>query len=600
MRWIKIIIASLCLLAPYQYAMAQSLDTLSFETIEPSRIKLGESATVRVTSFGRLKDIALPTIPGLLFEAIGRSEGFDFVNGATLPATFILIRDTPQYAGVFSIPALTPTARSIGLEVVKGDEPNPYTWRSQQPAAAPAPAPAASASLPKGVQLQAGGAAFVHLAIPARTIYVGESVPVEIDVGLRPGIVTSVNGLPSLKGSDFTFNNLSKQPERREEAIEGSTFVVLTWHSALTAVKPGDFSLSAEMPLTVKMNTLSTADRAVASRLAWPLLQSMYSGIAPKDLTIGSSPSELKVVPLPTEGQPENFSGAVGDFQVSSDISPASVAVGEPLTLRLHISGAGNFDRVDATMFDHLDRWKTYPAKSAFTPSDAVGNEGEKVFEQPLIAAQSGEQSIPGLEFSYFNPNTRRYERAQSPPIKVTIAASLASDSLNALTGARKLKRAAATGTTQGLRPDHPPRQDSVSALRPLYFRLQFLALPTTLALILAGSWFAVRPNAARATSKAAERALAQLDAAARADDSSSFFEAARKTLLQTFAARWQMPADQITHAELKARLGTAAEDLEQLFALADEASYSDYQPGGTDFPRWLRLIRGQLAGERE
>lgn len=596
MRWVKVIIASVCLLAPAEYAMAQALDALAYETMEPSRIKLGESATLRVTSFGHLKDVALPTIPGLVFEEMGQSQGFDFVNGTAIPATFILIRVTPQFAGVFSIPGLTPTSRSIGLEVVKGDEPNPYTWRSQQPPPAPVP----TTSLPKGVQLQAGGAAFVHLAIQARPIYVGESVPVEIDVGLRPGIVTSVNGLPTLKGSDFTFNNLSKQPERREEAIEGGTFVVLTWHSALAAVKPGDFLLSAEMPLTVKMSTLSAADRAAASKLAWPLLQSMYNGIAPRDMTIESSPSELKVLPLPTEGRPEHFSGAVGDFQVLSDISPASVAAGEPLTLRLHIRGAGNFDRVDSTMFDHLDHWRTYPAKSSFIPSDAVGNEGEKVFEQPLIAAQPGEQSIPGLEFNYFNPNTRRYERAQTPPINVTIAASLASGSLNALTRAQNLNGAPATGSTQGLRPDHPPPQNSVTELRPLYFRAQFLAIPTTLALILAGSWFAVRPRAARTTSKAAERVLAQLDAAARAGDSSSFFEAARRALLQTFAARWQMPADQITFAELKARLGPAGEELERLFALADEARYSDYQPGGTDFQRWLKLIRGQLAGERE
>jgi len=326
----------------------------------------------------------------------------------------------------------------------------------------------------------------------------------------------------------------------------------------------------------------------------------MYSGIAPKEITIGSSPSELKVLPLPTEGQPKDFGGAVGEFQVSSDISPASVAVGDPLTLRLHISGTGNFDRVDSTMFDHLDHWKTYPAKSSFTPSDAVGYQGEKVFEQPLIAAQPGEQSIPGLAFSYFNPNTRRYERAQTPPIKVTIAASLASGSLAALTSAQGMNGILTMGSTRGLRPDHPPPQKSVSELRPLYFQAPFLAIPTTLALILAGSWFAVRPNAARATAKAAERVLAQLDAAARAGDSSSFFQTAKKTLLQTFAARWQMAADQITFADLKARLGTAGEDVERLFALAEEARYSDYAPGATDFQRWLRLIRGQLAGETQ
>jgi BatD DUF11 like domain len=588
MHWIKVIIANLFLLGPAAYAMAQTLDDLAYETVEPSRIKLGESAILRVISFGRIKDVTLPTIPGLVFEPMGRSQGFDFINGSTLPATFYSIRITPQFAGVFTIPGLTPSSRSVGLEVVKGDEPNPYTWHSQQPAPAPLP----TASLPKGVQLQAGGAAFVHLAIPGRPIYVGESVPVQIDVGLRAGLVTSVNGLPTLKGSDFTFNNLSKQPERREETIDGGAFVLLTWRSALAAVKPGEFELSAEAPLTVIMSALSAVDRAVASRLAFPLLQSMYSGIAPRDMTIESSPTRLTVLPLPTEGQPENFSGAVGDFQVSSDVSPAGVAAGEPLTLRLHIIGAGNFDRVDSTMFRHLDHWKTYPAKSSFIPTDTVGNEGEKVFEQSLIAAQPGDQSIPGLEFTYFNPNTRRYERAETPAIKVTVAASLASGlSLNGASG---------TGAAQGLRPDHPALQNSVSELRPLYFRPAFLIIPTSLALLLAGSWFAARPRASHATSKAAEQVLAQLDAAARAGDSSSFFEAAKKALLQTFAARWQIAADQITVADLKARLGTTGEDVERLFAIADEARYSDNQSGGTDFQRWLSLIRGQLAGGRE
>jgi hypothetical protein len=212
MRWIRIIIVSLSLLTPGEFVLAQGLDALAYETVEPSRIKLGESAIIRVISFGRIKDVTIPTIPGLVFEAMGRSEGFDFVNGSTIPATFYLIRVTPQFAGVFSIPGLTPNARSIGLEVVKGDEPNPYTWHSQQPATPPI----VTASLPKGVQLQAGGAAFVHLAIPARPVYVGESVPVEVEVGLRAGIVTSVNGLPTLKGSDFTFNNLSaRRVDRR-------------------------------------------------------------------------------------------------------------------------------------------------------------------------------------------------------------------------------------------------------------------------------------------------------------------------------------------------------------------------------------------------
>ena len=599
------IVAILGLLAPIAIANALAMAdgmadaALAYETMEPPRIRLGDSAMIRVTSLdGYLKNVPLPTVPGLTFELLGRSQGLEFVNGKSIPSTYILIRVTPQFTGLFSIPGLTPTSRSLGLEVVSGDEPNPYALHSHNQF--PQPLKVSPAPIPKGIQLKAGGAAFVQLVIPTRAVYVGESVPVDIEVGIRPGIVTSMNGLPTLNGSDFTLNNLSKQPKRSDQVIEGSPFAVMTWHSVLAAVKPGDFSLSVETPLSVKINTHSAEDIAIAARMGWPFLQSMYNGIVPKDITIASPSSALKVLPLPTQGQPKDFSGAVGDFQVSSDISPARVAAGDPLTLRLHISGVGNFDRVDSTMFDRLDHWKTYPAKSSFTPSDAVGYKGEKVFEQPLIAALPGEQTIPGLEFSYFNPNTQHYERAHTQPVKVMIAASLADSSLSALAGAQSLNGAPTNQSALGLRPDHPRPQSSVSEMRPLYFQALFLAVPATLALILAGSWFAVRPNPARATSKSAERALAQLDAAAQSGDSSSFFEVARTALLQTFAARWQMSPDQITVAELKARLGPAGEDIERLCALADEAKYSDYEPGSTDFPRWLRLIRGQLTGERE
>ena len=601
-HWSKVVIAILGLLAPIApagaVAMADAIaDTaLAYETIEPSRIRLGDSAVIRVTSLdGYLKSVPLPTVPGLTFELLGRTQGLEFVNGKSLPATYIVIRVTPQFLGVFTIPGLTPKSRTLGLEVVTGNEPNPYAFHSQTQF--PQPLPVKPAPIPKGVQLKAGGAAFVQLVIPTRAIYVGESVPVDIELGVRPGIVTSLNGVPTLSGGDFTLGNLSKHPERREKVIEGNPFEVMTWHSVLAAVKPGDFSLSVETPLSVKINTRAEEDAAFAAKLGWPFSQILYNGVAPKDITIASPAAELKVVPLPTEGQPKDFSGAVGEFQVSSDIAPARVAAGDPQTLRLHVSGAGNFDRVDSTMFDHLDHWKTYPAKSSFTPSDAAGYKGEKVFEQPLIATLPGEQSIPGLEFSYFNPNTRQYERAHTEPIKVTVATSLANSSPGALGAAQGPNGALASQFGRGLRADHPQPQSSVSELRPLYFQAPFLAVPATLALILAGSWLAVRPHPARGTSKAAERALAQLDAAARSGDFSSFFEVARNALVQTFATRWQMSPDQITYTELKARLGTAGEDIERLFALADEAKYSDYAPGGTDFQRWLTLIRGQLMG---
>jgi hypothetical protein len=580
-------------------AMADGLadPALAYETIEPSRIRLGDSAVIRVTSLdGYLKSVPLPKLPGLTFELMGRSQGFEFFAGKSTPATYILIRVTPQFLGVFSIPGLTPNSKTIGLEVVSGNEPNPYAYHSPS---IPKPLPVAKAPIPKGVELKAGGAAFVQLLVPKRPVYVGESVPVDIEVGIRPGIVTSLNGPPTLTSSDFTLNNLSRTPVRREQNIEGTPFEVLTWHTVLAAVKPGEFTVAVEAPLSIR-NAKSAEDEAFASKLGWPFSQIIYNGVAPKDETVPSPTSELKVLPLPAQGQPKDFSGAVGDFRVSSDISPAGAAVGEPQTLRLHVTGAGNFDRVDSTMLDHLDHWKTYPVKSAFTPKDAIGYAGEKVFEQPLIAATSGQQSIPELAFSYFNPNTQQYEQAHTQPIEVTVAASLADKSSSAPTAAYNSSGGPVGPLSQGLRPDHPRPQNEVSELRPLYFQAPFLAVPTTLALILAGSWLVVRSNPVRVTSKAAERTLARLNSAARSGDIASFLEVARQALQQTLATRWRVSPDQVTGPELRARLGSAGEEFEQLFSLADEAKYSAYKPDAADFQRWLALIHSQLTVESE
>lgn len=102
LQWSKVIVASVALLAPFAEAYAVADPSLAYETVEPSRITLGESATIRVTSLdGYLQNIRLPTVAGLKFELLGRSQGLEFVNGQSTPAWYILIRVTPQFVGVF-------------------------------------------------------------------------------------------------------------------------------------------------------------------------------------------------------------------------------------------------------------------------------------------------------------------------------------------------------------------------------------------------------------------------------------------------------------------------------------------------------------------
>ena len=197
MHWSKLVVLFLGLLAPIARVCAAADLSLAYETIEPPSIRIGESAIIRVTSLdGYLDDVPLPNVTGLKFEVVARQQGFEFVSGKPIQSSYVLIRVTPEFTGVFTIPGLTPKSRTLGLEVVAAETNNPLAWRSYKSSTPPPPPPKATASLPKGVELKAGGAAFVRLVIPTRDIYVGESVPVDIEVGLRPGIVTSLNGCP--------------------------------------------------------------------------------------------------------------------------------------------------------------------------------------------------------------------------------------------------------------------------------------------------------------------------------------------------------------------------------------------------------------------
>jgi BatD DUF11 like domain len=571
-------------------------DPLIYTTIQPAQITLGESARFTITNLGDgATPVTMPVVSGLKFEIVGRSRQIEIINGTTLPSTSIIVRVTAQMAGIFTIPGVTPKSQPLVLQV------NSPPGAAGAPVArgqrAPTPPPILSgASVPKGIHLTEDGSAYVRLNVPKRDVYVGESIPVDIEVGMRSGFVSSLNGVPKLTGDDFTLSNL-RQPERTEKLIDGQPFVLLTWHSVLAVVKPGNFTLSAEAPLTVKIRTQSRKESALDDQFGDPFWQNFFGTSVPKDVNVQSPPQQLLVQELPAAGRPADFHGAIGSFAIESDVSPTKAEVGDPLTLRMRITGSGNFDRVDSTMLDHVEQWKTYPSKSTFNTNDPTGHKGEKVFEQPIVASKPGAQTLPALSFSYFDPATKHYETVHGTPLNVVISASLADSSTAPQSAASE--SSAVSQSAAGLKPDHPATE-AYSTLIPLYLQPRFLAIPSLLALAFAGGWVAGlrRKNPAlkvsarsRAASRTARLALAQIEAAARDGNPARFFNAARLALQQTLATRWGVPLEYVTAAEVRSRLSDDP-DIQQVFALADESKYSGHDIKSTDFSRWMNAVR--------
>jgi len=340
-----------------------------------------------------------------------------------------------------------------------------------------------------------------------------------------------------------------------------------------------------------------------------PFLQNIFGAAVRKNITVTSPETTFTVLPLPTQDKPPDFAGAVGNFKISTDISSTTNTAGDPLTLRMHVNGAGNFDRVESSMLSAGGQWKTYDPKATFKSSDPIGYHGEKTFEQPLIASQPGARTIPPLSFSFFNPESRRYETAHSSPLSVNVSPAPDSAS-NEPPPAAAAAGAPRDQARSGLRPDHADTGARVDTLMPLYFQPRFAALSSVLALLFGGGWVALRRREReandvqgkleRARSQMTHTLLERMAAASAGGDIATFFISARSAIQLALAARWQAHPEQISLTDVDARLDDNADqnEIQEIFALADEANYSGDDLKAADFERWTQVVRRQLPPE--
>ena len=570
--------------------------------LDQNEIHQDETAQLTVTSSGSSTDeISPPAVPGLNFTATNQSSQVEIINGAVTATSSVTYEITAQQPGTYVIPSQAPSGKNLTLQVLAGNAPGSGTAAANSPGLnSTLPAPAASNLTTTAPDMVADGAAFIRMDLPQRPLFVGETVPVKIQIGLRAGVQPTLNGLPTLTADAFTLNKLTDKPEQKEEDINGQPYVVLTWESALAAVKPGDFPLAITAPVTIEERA-AAQDSDDDSIFGSSIFQNLLGAVTKKDLTLASTPATIHVLALPTQGQPADFSGAVGHFEISSTLTPTSAAAGDPLTLKLQIKGSGGFDRVDTSMLGATSDWKTYPPISKFVPADSVGYSGEKDFEQAVIPLHAGHQSPPALSFSFFNPDSRRYETLRSDPPAVDITPGTTPVEQNPVAATPLAAAAPALSPADGLQPDEVETGSHLSTIQPLYFQPAFLLGQgvTALGFLAAGIWvrrrdrLAADPNQLRRrqNTKAVEECLHTMDAAAVRHDAPTFFAAARKALQHCFGPRWNIAPEAVTTAEIQAHLNGNGENARRVFDLADQLTYSSGEIIEADFGAWKETV---------
>lgn len=135
-----------------------------------------------------------------------------------------------------------------------------------------------------------------------------------------------------------------------------------------------------------------------------------------------SDPVHIEVRPLP-DGAPATFVGAVGRFDMRAALNRSEVEVGEPLEVKITVSGAGNLATLGAPPFRPPGIFERYDPDVATDVNRGDQRiSGSKTFTYLLVPRSNGVFSLPPVEFTYFDPARSRYQtlEAELGDVRVT------------------------------------------------------------------------------------------------------------------------------------------------------------------------------------
>jgi hypothetical protein len=140
----------------------------------------------------------------------------------------------------------------------------------------------------------------------------------------------------------------------------------------------------------------------------------------PKTLSTGKR--TIRVRPFPKEGQPTNFSGAVGNFDLKVSTSKSELKASESLQAEVKVSGKGNlklFSLPKLVVPSALEQYD--PEQNESVKTNLSGMNGSRSDTYTLVPQFQGKYPIPPIAFSYFDPISKQYKTLQSKELIVNV-----------------------------------------------------------------------------------------------------------------------------------------------------------------------------------
>ena len=135
-----------------------------------------------------------------------------------------------------------------------------------------------------------------------------------------------------------------------------------------------------------------------------------------------SNVKNINVKPLPVEGKPIDFSGAVGEFDFKISANKNVLKANDAAQITVEISGKGNLKLFEIPKITTPAELEVYtPEHKEQVVTALNGLRGSISDSYTVVPQYKGKYKIPEVTFSYFNPKDEKYHTIKSEAIIVDV-----------------------------------------------------------------------------------------------------------------------------------------------------------------------------------
>ena len=387
----------------------------------PSHVQAGENFRLAYTINNQdVEDFRAGNIPEGLELIAGpytsQQSSYQMVNGHTTSSSSITFTYT-LYAtkdGSYNIPPAHARIRGRNVAsravrvMVSGRARNTGgTPRMHQDESAPAIQSAGSRISDKDL--------FIKVTANKKRVHEQEPVLLTYKVYTLVDLTQLEGKMPDLTGFHSQEIPLPRQKSFHVERVNGKTYRAVTW---------SQYVMYPQMTGSLKIPSITFKGIVVQENRNVDPFEAFFnggSGYVEVKRNIVAPGMTIQVDPLPTK--PAGFSGGVGKFNISAQLSKKEVKAGDPVTLRVVVGGTGNLklikqpEPVFPKGFDKYD-----PKVTDKTKLTNAGVGGNMVYDFLVVPRNQGEYDIPPVAFTYYDVDANAYKTIRTQGFHLSVA----------------------------------------------------------------------------------------------------------------------------------------------------------------------------------